>query len=160
LKVTTPFEVSTLILAALVVTSAASLFFTAVLTVASLAERLSQPVREMTSAATIAINESFIFYTPLYCSLTQRLALIHSNHQHPHGFRRNGQPSAMWMQCEIFRAITMPGSERLRIADCGLRIEEDFNLYFTSAVEQSHNSAIRNPQSALWPPACLRVKTH
>jgi hypothetical protein len=89
LKVTTPFEVSTLILAALVVGSAASLFFTAVVTVASLVERLSQPVKDMTSAATIVMNESFIFYTPLYCSLTQRLAPIRSNHDHSHGFRRD-----------------------------------------------------------------------
>jgi hypothetical protein len=49
-------------LAALVVGSAASLFFTAVLIVASPAERLSQPAKEMTSAADKAINESFIFY--------------------------------------------------------------------------------------------------
>src|SRR6266508_81512 len=62
LKVTTPFEVSTSILAALVVGSAASLFFTAVVIVVSLAERLSQQAKEMTSAADIAINESFIFY--------------------------------------------------------------------------------------------------
>src|SRR2546428_2289913 len=87
LKVTTPFEVSTLILAALVAGSATSLLFTVVVTVASLAKRLSQPVKEMTSAATITINESFIFYTPLYCSLTQRLAPIHSSHDHPHDFQ-------------------------------------------------------------------------
>src|SRR5215475_1863630 len=82
LKVTAPFAVSTLILAALVVGSAASLFFTAVVTVASVAVRLSQPVRAMTSAATIAMNESFIFYTPLYYSLTQRLAPIQPNREH------------------------------------------------------------------------------
>src|SRR5882672_5757848 len=92
LKVTTPFEVSMLILAALVVGSAASLFFTAVVTVASVAVRLSQPVKEMTSAATIAINESFIFYTPLYCSLTQRLAPIHLNHKHPQSSPGAAQP--------------------------------------------------------------------
>src|SRR5262245_36475527 len=92
LNVTTPFEVSTLILAALVVGSAASLFFTVVVTVASLADRLSQPVKDMTSAATMVMNESFIFYTPLYCSLTQRLAPIRSNHDHPHCLRRDRRP--------------------------------------------------------------------
>jgi hypothetical protein len=54
--------VSTSILAALVVGSAASLFFTALVIVASLVERLSQLAKDMTSAADIAINESFIFY--------------------------------------------------------------------------------------------------
>src|SRR5262249_43473146 len=37
----------------------------------------------------------------------------------------------------------------LRIADCGLRIDKTFNLHFAPAVEQTHKSAIRNPQSAI-----------
>src|SRR5215475_6434205 len=37
----------------------------------------------------------------------------------------------------------------LRIADCGLRIDKTFNPDFASAVEQTHKSAIRNPQSAI-----------
>src|SRR5689334_16642449 len=37
----------------------------------------------------------------------------------------------------------------LRIADCGLRIDKTFNLDFALAVEQTHKSAIRNPQSAI-----------
>src|SRR5215510_8406631 len=37
----------------------------------------------------------------------------------------------------------------LRIADCGLRIDKTLNLDFESTVEQTHKSAIRNPQSAI-----------
>jgi anthranilate synthase component 1 len=37
----------------------------------------------------------------------------------------------------------------LRIADCGLRIDKTFNPDFASAVDQTLNSAIRNPQSAI-----------
>src|SRR5262245_45927095 len=65
------------------------------------------------------------------------------------------------MQCEVFRANTAPGPNELWIADCGLRIDAVFNLYFMSASNKFTNpqSAIRNPQSALWPPACVRVRT-
>ena len=37
----------------------------------------------------------------------------------------------------------------LRIADCGLRIDKIFSLDFGSSVEQTHKSAIRNPQPAI-----------
>ncbi|HEV2666834.1 MAG TPA: hypothetical protein VG324_18080, partial [Blastocatellia bacterium] len=52
--------------------------------------------------------------------------------------------NAMWMQCEIFRAITMPGSKGLRIADCGLRIADlcGFQSPFHGRVKQAHKSAI------------------
>src|SRR5262245_13573265 len=67
------------------------------------------------------------------------------------------------MQCETFRAITVPGSKGLRIADCGLRVAGcglmQFSILFNVRVKQAPQSAIRNPQSALWPPACVRVKT-
>src|SRR5687768_3037923 len=65
------------------------------------------------------------------------------------------------MQCETFRAITVPGPNELRIVDCGLRIYAVFNLHFMSVSNKFVNpqSAFRIPQSPLWPPACVRVKT-
>jgi hypothetical protein len=46
----------------------------------------------------------------------------------------------------------------LRIADCGLRIDITFDLDLESAVEQTHQSAIRNPQSAI--PNLLFLEDH
>src|SRR5215475_1510314 len=44
----------------------------------------------------------------------------------------------------------------LRIADCGLRIDAVFN---SISRPRQTSSALRTPHSALWPPACVRVKT-
>src|SRR5262245_61303299 len=64
LKVTTPFDVSTSILTALVSGSVASLLFTDEVMAESLVERLSQPIKKIAIADTTAINVSFIFPSP------------------------------------------------------------------------------------------------
>src|SRR5215510_4426773 len=43
-----------------------------------------------------------------------------------------------------------------RMADGGLM---QFSILFHVRVKQAQQSAIRNPPSLLWPPACVRVKT-
>jgi hypothetical protein len=57
------------------------------------------------------------------------------------------------MQCEIFRAIAVPGSKGLQIAECGMGFmnlfDADVKWRLKTASIRNPQSAIRNPQSAI-----------